>query len=60
VSWALAEKLRARFPEVELFPRPGEEHHEEAPPAGSDRPSRPIAGSPRPGTRPPGGPPACP
>jgi len=25
VSWELAEKLKQRFPEVELFPRPGEE-----------------------------------
>lgn len=25
MSWALAEKLRARFPEFELFPRPGAE-----------------------------------
>ncbi len=25
MSWALAENLRARFPEVELFPRPGTE-----------------------------------
>lgn len=35
MSWELAERLRQRIPEVELFPRPGEgEHHEEpaAPP----------------------------
>ncbi|HXF82986.1 MAG TPA: NADH-quinone oxidoreductase subunit C [bacterium] len=31
MSWALAERLRDRFPEVELFPRPGEEE----PPAGA-------------------------
>ena len=30
MSWALAEKVRARFPDVELLPRPGEgERHEE-------------------------------
>ena len=32
MSWEIAEKLRARFPEVELFPRPGEGEHPEVPP----------------------------
>jgi len=38
MSWDLAEKLRARFPDVELFPRPAEEHHEET--------SKPAPGEP--------------
>ncbi|MDQ7842447.1 MAG: NADH-quinone oxidoreductase subunit C [Armatimonadota bacterium] len=43
MSWELAEKLRARFPDLELFPRPGAaEHHGEpagpAPPAPSAGP----------------------
>ncbi|HEY6102184.1 MAG TPA: NADH-quinone oxidoreductase subunit C [bacterium] len=29
MSWELAERLRARFSDVQLFPRPEEEHHEE-------------------------------
>jgi NADH-quinone oxidoreductase subunit C len=40
VSWELAERLRGRFPEVELFPRP-EEHHEE-PPAPAPVPQEPA------------------
>jgi len=51
MSWGLAEKLRARFPEIELFPRPGEgEHHEEhaaptppAPPPGREGTPPPAA-----------------
>lgn len=31
MSWETAERLRARFPDVELFPRPQEEHAEHAP-----------------------------
>jgi len=42
MSWELAENLRARFPEVELFPRPEEEHHEEAPTPAPALPARPA------------------
>jgi NADH-quinone oxidoreductase subunit C len=41
MSWELAEKLRARFPEIELFPRP-EEHHEEAPAPAPSQPESPL------------------
>ena len=44
MSWDLAERLRARFPEVELFPRPGEEHHDE--PASAPAPQEPAPASP--------------
>ncbi|MEX0765935.1 MAG: NADH-quinone oxidoreductase subunit C [bacterium] len=51
MSWALADKLKARFPEIELFPRPGQPSHapeeqkpQEAPPAA---PATPAAPAPR-------------
>lgn len=51
MSWALADKLKARFPEIELFPRPSQPSHapeeqkpQEAPPAA---PATPAAPAPR-------------
>lgn len=47
MSWELAEKVRARFPDVELFPRPGADEHHEAPPAPvPSAPAAPSAGAP--------------
>jgi len=46
MSWQLAEKLRARFPEVELFPRPAEEHHTESPPPAAAETPPPSAEGP--------------
>lgn len=46
MSWDLAERLRERFPEVELFPRPGEPAHAPAPaeaPAPSESGQEPTA-----------------
>lgn len=40
MSWELAEKLRARFPEIELFPRPGHE------PAGGTAEAPPVTEAP--------------
>ncbi len=48
MSWTLAEKVRARFPEVELFPRPGLEAPESAaapesaPPAPEGEAAKPV------------------
>ena len=46
MSWEIAEKLRARFPEAELFPRPGEGEHHEAPPSPPTPPTPPAPTSP--------------
>lgn len=55
MSWKVAERLRERFPEVELFPRPGEgEHHEEPPappPAAPGGPPEGAGAAPRPAPR---------
>jgi len=53
MSWQLAEKLRARFPEVELFPRPAEEHHTESPPPAAAETPPPSAEGPAPAAPPP-------
>ncbi|MGH2398491.1 MAG: NADH-quinone oxidoreductase subunit C [bacterium] len=46
MSWELAEKVRARFPDVELFPRPGQEEPHETPPAPAPpTPAAPPAGA---------------
>jgi len=47
MSWEIAEKLRARFPEVELFPRPGEGEHHEAPPSPPTPPAPPAPPAPK-------------
>jgi NADH-quinone oxidoreductase subunit C len=41
MSWALAERLKARFPEVELFPRPEGPAHEPAAEGGEAQPAAP-------------------
>lgn len=46
MSWALAEKLRARFPEVDLFPRP--EPEAQAPPVTPETPAAPEGEAPKP------------
>jgi NADH-quinone oxidoreductase subunit C len=43
MSWVLAERLRDRFPEVELFPRPEEHHEEPAAPAPAPQEAAPSA-----------------
>jgi len=68
MSWELAERLRARFPEVELFPRPVEEPHAEAPTSPPGQPEAPppagaapaAGGAVQPGQPAPGGQPAVP
>ncbi len=45
MSWEIAERLRERFPGVELFPRP-EEHHEEPPPPAPATPAPSGEGAP--------------
>jgi NADH-quinone oxidoreductase subunit C len=51
MSWELAEKLKARFPEIELFPRPGQLSHapeEQKPPEPPmAAPATPAAPAPR-------------
>lgn len=53
MSWELAERLRERFPKVDLFPRPGEPAHEPAPeftpgPAGEEQAPTPSSAARRP------------
>ncbi len=55
MSWELAERLKARFPEVELFPRPGGEAAEpggRGPGPGGQAPAPGAGGEPSPGERP--------